>query len=67
MLIKSKPAISSKMNWWNMLTTLVQAADYFASTGLIPQPYGLIITGIGNILLRQITKQPISGIILPRA
>jgi hypothetical protein len=59
----SKPAVASKTVWWNIFVSAAQFADWAVGTGLIPQPYGALVAAAVNILLRFVTKAPISGIV----
>lgn len=56
LVVTPKPLLQSKTMWWNVVTTVVNVAG----SGIIPQPYGIVIQGVGNIILRQwFTEAPI--------
>lgn len=44
--VKSKSIVASKTVWFNVLSTVVNLS------GVIPPPYGLVVSGLGNVLLR---------------
>lgn len=54
----SKPILSSKTVWWNLIAGAVQTLPGIAP--MIPQPWGALATAIVNILLRYVTTQPVS-------
>jgi hypothetical protein len=53
-----KSILTSKTAWWNVLTLLAQTLP--SVSGIIPQPWGIIATALGNILLRIVTTQPVT-------
>lgn len=55
-----KNPVASKSVWWNLIVTVAQAADMLSGTGLIPQPWGMVATGVVNIVLRIVTKEPLN-------
>lgn len=54
-------ALKSKTVWVNVLTTLVEVANYI-SPFIPPQYHAAIVAGVGvvNIVLRSVTTQPLS-------
>lgn len=59
---EGKPLIASKTLWLNIILGLAQVLPGVAP--YIPQPYGVLALAIGNILVRLVTSQPISGVIV---
>lgn len=58
--VEPKPAVQSKSHWFNIVSAVVAVAG----AGVIPQPYGMIVLAVGNILIRQFwTEAPIKGVV----
>lgn len=56
--MKTKSVVQSKIVWFNVVSALL------AVSSVIPQPYGMVLSGIGNIVLRVwFTDKPIDGIL----
>ncbi len=53
-----KPIVTSKTLWFNLVDGLMQI------TGILPPPYGIAVSVIGNIILRTwFTDRPINGLV----
>lgn len=57
--MNSKPLLASKTFWWNVGTIAV-AVGTGTFGFILPAKAALIITGLGNILLRLVTNKPVS-------
>lgn len=51
----------SKALWFNIAVAVVGLAGGLAGTGLIPDKYLLLLSVVGNTVLRLLTAQPIAG------
>ena len=58
--VEGKHPLLSKTLWWNVLTVVAQSLDVITGAGIIPQPYGMIVTGLVNLVLRGTTTQPLA-------
>lgn len=63
-----KAAIGSRLNWVGIITTIVSLGTYFKGSELIANNPTLVsvagmVVGIGTIILRVITKEPITGVV----
>lgn len=58
--VQGKSPVVSKTLWWNVIATVAQAADVLSGAGIIPQPWGMAATGVINIVLRVLTKEPLA-------
>ena len=51
---------SSKTFWFNVITILLGFAEVVAKTYPIPPEVLALIIGLGNLVLRMITSQPVT-------
>lgn len=54
-----KPFWHSKTFWFGVVTVLVGAMDLVAKQFSIPADITLMVVGIGNLILRALTVQPV--------
>lgn len=54
----SKSIFASRTFWFNLLVGAAQLLPGIADK--VPQPWGALVTAIGNIALRYVTTQPVS-------
>ena len=57
--MESKKWYLSKTLWFNLIVGVLQTADMAGGTGIIPQPYGIVVQSVANLVLRYLTKQPV--------
>ncbi|CAN5815449.1 hypothetical protein BH20PSE1_BH20PSE1_01200 [soil metagenome] len=58
MLNEAKPAIQSKTVWFNVVSGVLALAS------VIPPPFGMIVSAVGNIVLRVwFTDTPVKGLV----
>ena len=58
-----KALFTSKIFWWNVIAGGLQVATWAVGSGLIPQPYGVAVQSIVNIILRLVTTEPITSVL----
>ncbi len=52
-----KSIFASKTVWFNLVAMVVQVLPGLAEH--VPQPWGELVTALGNIALRYVTTQPV--------
>lgn len=55
-----KLAVESKTIWFNLFMGAVTVLQAVTGAGIIPEPYGQVLTIVGNVILRFFTSQPIT-------
>ena len=58
-----KALLTSKTFWANALLGGLQVADWALGMHWIPEPYGVAVQSIVNIILRLVTSEPITSVL----